>query len=492
MSQSLFQPLRPEVNLLTLSAIKHIKKESFEVLQNVGIKVEYGEGLDLLDKGGAKVDRSTGRAYIPKTLVEESLASCPSKITLYGREGDNEVVLGGDEVNFVPGASVPLIRDAESGSIRKATTNDYVEFTRVTDSLEHLDFQSTALIPEDVPEELADKYRLFIALTNCSKPIVTGTFNSGSFEVMKRMLEVVRGGEEELKKKPLALFDCCPTSPLKWSIRPCRDLIQAARSEVPAEIIPMPMLGVSAPITMTGALVQHTVETLSGVVIHQLANPGAPVVYGGASAVFDMKRSTTPMSDIGAMMMNCCYCEMGKDFDLPTQGFLGLSDANTLDAQSGFESGVGIAFAALSKMNVAVGAGMLDFGKCDSKEKLVVDNEICGTIKHFTNGITPKQEPMSEDLYGDIDQGDYFLTSPTTLRWFKEEHYLPSEVFNRKNEQTWKAEGGSSTEERAGKEVERILSTYEPSLSPRIVQKLSTIMDEQADKCGGVELPYGG
>jgi len=131
------------------------------------------------------------------------------------------------------------------------------------------------------------------------------------------------------------------------------------------------------------------------------------------------------MSDIGAMMMNSCYSEVGKSFDLPTQGFMGLSDANTLDSQSGFESGVGTVLAALSGLNVVAGAGMLDFAKCHSKEKLVIDNEICGAISHLVNGVQSRQDPMSENLYGNIDESDYFLTSPSTLEWFKREHYFP-------------------------------------------------------------------
>jgi len=486
-----FEPIRPQMRLLSGSAIEEIKNEAFQLLKKVGIKVGCKEGVDLLARGGAKVDSSNNRVYIPETLIRQSLKSCPSEIKLFNREGDEEVVLGGKKVNFVPGSSAPLIREG-SGAIRQATTEDYLEFTRITENLEHLSLQSTALIPGDVPDELADKYRLFIALTNCSKPIMTGTFNSGSFEVMKDMLVAVRGGEEELREKPLAMFDCCPTSPLNWDERPCQDLIQAARSMVPAEIISMPMLGVSAPITLTGGLVQHTAETLSGIVLHQTANPGAPVIYGGASAVFDMQTSATPMSDIGAMMMNSGYCEMGKSFDLPTQGFMGLSDANTLDSQSGFESGVGTVLAALSGLNVVAGAGMLDFAKCHSKEKLVIDDEICGAISHLVNGVQSRQDPMSEDLYGNIDESDYFLTSPSTLEWFKREHYFPGGVISRKDEQTWEDEGGSTAEARAREEVEKLLSGYEPSLSDDVVERLSTIMTEQAKKCGKTKLPYTG
>jgi hypothetical protein len=35
-----------------------------------------------------------------------------------------------------------------------------------------------------------------------------------------------------------------------------------------------------------GSVVQHAAECLSGIVIHQLAQPAAPVVWGGAPSIF--------------------------------------------------------------------------------------------------------------------------------------------------------------------------------------------------------------
>ena len=114
---------------------------------------------------------------------------------------------------------------------------------------------STGLIGGDVAESAADAYRLYLALLFCSKPVVTGLFTVGSFAPMQEMLAAVRGGSAELRAKPLAIFDACPSPPLKWSNLTTQSLIDCAKAGIPSELVSMPLTGATAPATLTGALV---------------------------------------------------------------------------------------------------------------------------------------------------------------------------------------------------------------------------------------------
>ena len=80
-------------------------------------------------------------------------------------------------------------------------------------------------------------------------------------------------------------------------------------------------------------------------------------------------------------MIDCAYSEIGQSLGLPTQAYIALSDAKALDAQAGLETGIGAVLAALSGINSVSGPGMLDFESCQSLEKLVVDDEICGMAR---------------------------------------------------------------------------------------------------------------
>jgi trimethylamine--corrinoid protein Co-methyltransferase len=137
------------------------------------------------------------------------------------------------------------------------------------------------------------------------KPVVTGTFSVDSFEVMKNFQVAVRGDEAALRQKPLTIFSCCPTSPLKWSYTTSENIRQCGQFGIPVEFIAMPLAGFVAPVTLVGTLIQHTAETLSGIIISQLCSPGTPFLYGGSPAIFDFRHETAPMGAIETMMMDC-------------------------------------------------------------------------------------------------------------------------------------------------------------------------------------------
>jgi trimethylamine--corrinoid protein Co-methyltransferase len=345
------------------------------------------------------------------------------------------------------------------------------------------------MISMDVPEAMQDRYRLYIGLQFCQKPVVTGTFAVESFEIMKDMLVAVRGSERALREKPLAIFDCCPSPPLKWSNLTCQNLIDASRMGVPAALISMPLTGATSPVTLAGALVQLTAENLSGIVIHQLAQPGAPIIFGGSPAAFDMRTGTPPMGAVETMMINAAHVQVGKHLGLPTHSYMGLSDAKTVDGQAGLETGMGALVAALAGANVISGPGMLDFESCQSLEKLVLDNEICGMALRMVRGVEARGDRLAGDLYGDIYAGDHFLTSEETLRWFREEVYTAGPVVDRDVYDTWVHRGKKSAWDRARQEVERILSSHavEP-LPDDSLKALRNIMKDDARRMG-IDLP---
>jgi trimethylamine--corrinoid protein Co-methyltransferase len=485
----------PKLAILEEKKIKKIIEEAIQVLEKVGVFVENEKGLELLYGANCEVDRKEKKVYIKSDLVEKCLKTAPSQIKVFDREGELALDLQDDNIHFDPGSAALRIYDLDLNESRPPVAKDLINFARLTDSLLYLKAQSTALIPSDVPKEIADRYRLFIALQYSTKPIVTGTFAKDGFEVMKEMLITIRGNQENLKAKPLAIFDCCPSPPLKWSDLTCHDLICCAESGIPAELVSMPLCGATSPVTLAGALVQHTAENLSGIVIHQLANPGSPIIYGGSPSFFDMRKGTTPMGAIETMMIDSAYAQIGKYFNLPTHAYMGLSDAKILDYQSGLESAVGAILAALSGINVISGPGMLDFESCQSLEKLVLDNEICGMAYRLIQGIGFRDEVLALDLLKDVTSDErslktaatkrQFLTSPHTLKWFKKEAFFPSEVIDRSSLGDWEKTGKKTAGQRAKEKVKKILSTHQPkSLSPEIIGELTKIMQSQAKKYG--------
>jgi trimethylamine--corrinoid protein Co-methyltransferase len=424
--------------------------------------------------------------------VKESLVKAPSTIRLYSRDGKHDILLEGNRVHYDPGSAALYLLDSRTGEIRRPVSKDLADFVRLADALDNIHAQSTALVVSDVPDAIVDRYRLYVVLKNSPKPIVTGTFSIDGLYDMKDMLAAVVGGEKELARKPMAIFDLCPSAPFKWGEFIAQNLIDCAKYGIPAEILPMPQLGATGPVTLAGSLVQLNAEFLSGLVLSQLANPGAPVIYGGSPTTFDMRYLTARLGAIETIMMGCAYAQMAKYYGLPTHMYLGLSDTKIVDAQAGFESGLGITLGALAGVNMMSGPGMLDFENCQSFEKLVIDDTICGMALRLVKGIDVNDQTLAVDAIRRVGVGGHYLADKHTMEWFKKELLIPSDLVDRQNLNAWKKLGSKDTVQRARDIVQRILKDHKPDPLPADIEKnLDDVARKIMRKHGVDKLPLG-
>lgn len=483
--------MRPTVRFLSVELIEKIVAEARDLLSYLGVQIHNDRVLSLLWDHGARVDADRRRVYLPDGLIDRALRTVPRSFCLYDVHGNLTHEFSGNNVYFTPGSAAINVLDAQTGQLRSATTTDYLRYVRVVAQLPHLASQSTAIVPSDVPAAISDSYRLFLSLLFCEKPVITGAFTIESFAVMRDLQLAVRGSAEALKSRPLTVFSCCPTAPLSWSEVTSQNLLDCASNHIPVEFIAMPLAGFVAPVTLVGTLIQHTAETLSGLVISQLASPGAPVLYGGSPAVFDMRYETTPMGAVETMMIDCAYNEIGKYLGLPTQAYIGLSDSKQLDAQAGVESAMGVTLAALAGINNVAGPGMLDFESCFSIEKLVLDNELCGMALRLVRGIAPQEDFPCRPHFEELLARGHLLISRHTRKYLRSEHYIPGPVIDRANRARWSEEGGLSLLQRAQHQVEHLLSSYRPPDLPESVRAdLEQRMLHEARRHGLETLPH--
>ena len=193
----------------------------------------------------------------------------------------------------------------------------------------------------------------------------------------------------------------------------------------------MPLAGATAPVTLVGSVVQHAAECISGITIHQLAQPGAPIVWGGAPAIFDMRTGKTPMGAIETAMLDLACSQVGKYLGLPTHAYLVAGDGRVIDAQVEMESGISTVLGALAGINMISGAGMLDFLACHSIEKLVIDAEAIASAQRLIEGIQPRSDSLAVAMFAQTGlQGD-FLTLKETRALFRKEQHFPSAVIDR-------------------------------------------------------------
>jgi len=484
--------MRPTLELLDDELIGRIIAEAREVLCKLGVEIHNKAILAMLAGYGAALDEDNCNARFTEDIIDKALGTVPHSFKLYDVLGNQTHDFQGDNVYFTPGSAAVHILDSQTGEFRKPTTADYIRYVKVTSGLRHIASQSTALIPADVHERISDSYRLYLSLLYGEKAVVTGAFTVEAFEIMKDLQVAVRGNAQALKAKPLTIFSCCPTAPVKWSDVTSQNLVDCARWSIPVELVSMPLSGLVAPVTLVGSLVQQTAENLSGVVISQLVNPGHPILYGGSPAIFDVRFETTPMGAVETMMLDCANSEIGKRLGMPTQGYIALSDAKQLDTQAGLETGMGATLAALSGINSISGPGMLDFESCQSLEKLVVDNEICGMTYRLLRGIEPREDFPAMPIFQELRREKHLLIADHTRRYLREEITFPGAVIDRANLSRWLQGGQRTLRERAAQEVSRLVEGYTPSRLPEQTKlELTRLMEAEARRYGMEALPTG-
>jgi trimethylamine--corrinoid protein Co-methyltransferase len=472
--------MRPRIRLLTPEIIGRILGEAFELLMSPGVRVGSAPVIELLQSAGVEVN--DGVARIPEPLVQNCLASAPRDFYLYNRQGEKAVHYGGDHVHFDPGSCCVQMLDPDTLEARPSETRDLVRLIQVTETLPQFAAQSTAVVCNDAPSAIGDLYRLFVVLQNSDKPVVTGSFSAAGLPSMIDLLAADSGSRDNLRRKPRAVFDVCPSPPLNWSEFGSHNLLDLARAGVPAEIVSMPLAGGTAPVTLAGSVTQHAAEVLAGITLHQLAGPGSPIVWGGAPAIFDMRTGGAPMGAVETAMLNMACAEVGKHLGLPTHGYLVATDSKFVDAQAGAESARSAMLGALTGINMISGAGMLDSLACHSVEKLVIDAESIASAYRLVRGIEVRGETVATAMFAQTGLSGEFLKLKETRALFRQEQHLPSSVIDRS------ARGSQPPSDaftRARARVDELLSIYQkPSLPEEVLRTFQTIVEREADRAG--------
>jgi len=471
--------MRPRLQLLSAELIEQILAEAFALLSNPGVRVGSPLVIELLR--ASRVEVIDGVARFTESLVRRCLDSAPRSFHLYNRNGQAAVHYGDDDVHFDPGSCCVQILDPDTLDARPSLAADLVRMVQVTEMLPQFAAQSTAMVCGDQPSEIGDIYRLFVVLQYSNKPIVTGSFSAQGLGGMIDMLAADAGGHDQLRKKPRAVFDVCPSPPLNWSEFGGHNLVDLARAGVPAEIVSMPLAGAAAPVTLAGSITQHAAETLAGITLHQLAASGAPIVWGGAPAIFDMRSGTTPMGAIETAMLNLGCAEVGKYLGLPTHGYLVATDSKLVDAQAGAESARSAVLGALSGINMISGAGMIDFLACQSIEKLVIDAESIASAQRLMAGIEPRGETLALSAFAEAGLSGEFLKLQETRALFRKEQHIPSDVIDRDTRSL-------STPDiftRARDRLAGLLSEYrQPELPASLFAEFKQLLDRESRRAG--------
>lgn len=296
-----------------------IHSASLEVLCYSGIDMFCREALEILAESGADVDFAAQRVRIPPYLVEECVESAPSAITLAGRNPEQDVYLGGKRVHFTTFGAGTRVFDLETGAIHLSTKTDVANSALICDALQGVDIYSSAIVATDMPLESAELHEAEAFLLNTTKHCQHLHLSNGY--MARKYFEMgatLAGGWDSLKERPIISSMVCPSSPLQFHKGTCEIIIESAKASIPVNILSMAMSGATAPVTLAGTLVIQNAEVLAGIVLHQLTNKGAPVIYGSSSTGFDMQALTAPVGSPELALISAAVAQLARYYLLPS------------------------------------------------------------------------------------------------------------------------------------------------------------------------------
>jgi trimethylamine---corrinoid protein Co-methyltransferase len=455
--------MRPQLKVIEQSLIDRILDEAKRILAEIGIEVRGPALRQRLLDHGLKLDDAGERILFPPEVVDQAVAGAPRSIKLFTRDGDQHADLGGDRVHFVPASSGLKVLDHRTGETRLANTADFVEYVRLADGLKNIAYLATAFSTnDDIEAAVSDAWRLYLCLSQSRKPVVSGAFTEHGVPRMAEMMALFRQDKADLIARPMSIFTITATGMFRYSEDSCQNLLDCVEWGIPIEVVPVTLMGLIAPVTLVGATVFHTADVLAGLTMAQIVKPGAPVLFGGAPAAFHMQAATSPMLAIEALHLDLAYVAVAKSLGLPTQAYMGLSDAKFLDAQAGAETFGSALLAALAGVNSVSGPGMLDYVLVFSLAKLIFDDELCGQALHLVRELKPIEDLPTVDLVRELLAEQHLITAEHTLKHWPEQLYLTGPAYDRLNRENWAKAGSPDLEQRLKAEVARRLASYTP------------------------------
>ncbi|MFP4176071.1 MAG: trimethylamine methyltransferase family protein [Planctomycetota bacterium] len=448
LKSSLYRPLSADDR-------RQVADSAFEVLETTGMAVYSDTAFEVLREAGAEVDGEDRRVRLPRSMVEDAIASTPSSLTLHSRDGNYDARLEQDRVHYGTGGTAIYVLDPDSGERRPSKTGDVILNARLADRLENVHVFTINVFPNEIEaEDEIDVNRFFHSLDNTTRHVMGGIYSLEGSRKVVEMAEMLAGGEEELRREPFVSFITLIISPFKIDQDYGEMTCFFARKGLPVVVPTEPMCGTTAPVTLAGNVLVHTAETLAGVTLVQAVNEGAPAICGSVGSISDLRSMSNLAGPVERGMINAGVSQMAQHFQIPFYGTAGTTDAKEVDAQSSYESAMSSLLVAMSGANYIHDiAGLMEFDLTVSYEKMVIDNEILGMCQRVLRGIEVDEETLGLEMLKRKKPGEDYLAEPHTVEHMRDEFFMP-ELSNRNKRENYSAD--ENAEARARKIVNEV------------------------------------
>jgi len=413
-----------KIEILSPSEIDILRKGTYQLLADVGVSYPSKKALTIFADHGADVDWDSKIVRIPPDLVDEAMSTAPRNIVLGGREPRFDLTLDGScSYLTTDGCGVHVI-DLHTREKRASRKADVAMMARVGDAIPLVSFFWPMVSAQDFGKT-APLHECHAGLTNTLKHVRGGTTVYPELApYLVDMATVVAGSESERRKRPPICANICGIAPLSHDEHGIETALIYAEAGIPTSFMAMPTMGSTAPASVLGAIVQGDAESVSAMVLMQLAYPGAPVFHSIITSLMNPRTG----GYIGDMPLPVRFIavQMAHAWGVPSLGGGSLSsDAPDISWQSAFQAVFGGVQIPLAGGDLCGYLGLMNSSMILYPEQIVLDAEIATHVYETYKEFEFKDLNVNLDVIKEVGPQGHYLRQKHTRTHMRDFHYSP-------------------------------------------------------------------
>ena len=476
----------PFYEVLNSEGLELLEHNADTILEEIGIDFrDDPESLEIFRKAGADVQGE--RVRFPRGMCRQIVQRhAPREFMQYARNPARNVRIGGPCTVFAPAYGSPFIRSLDEGR-RYARIEDFRNFVKLaymSNALHHSG--GTICEPVDLPVNKRHFDMVYSHMKYSDKPFMGSVTAPERAEDTVAMAKVLFGPEAtdpatgKLRTMVISLINA--NSPLTFDATMLGALKVYARNNQATIVTPFILAGAMSAVTVAGTVAQTLAESLAGMTLAQLVNPGAPVVMGSFASSLSMQSGAPTFGTPEPALVLYTMAALARRLGVPFRSGGGLCASKIADAQAAFESAQTMLPTCLAGVNFVLHtAGWLEGGLSMGYEKFVMDCDQAGMMHTLLAGVDLSPNGQALDAVREVGPGKHFLGCSHTQANFESAFYRSPLADNNSYEQ-WEAEGATDMAQRANGLWKKMLAEYEaPPLDPAVDEALLDYMKRRKD-----------
>ena len=471
--------VRNRLKILSDAQVDAIEEASFKILEKTGVRFDSEQARMRLIKAGAVAHPSRKNVItFPRSLVKETVKHIKPWGTYHARDPKHDEVFDGETMYAHSLGGNPGIFDLDTGVYRMSTLEDVEKTTLVMDALENCHSISNLVVATDVPPELLVVKSQEAMMKNTSKCVSGYALNVECVDILAKMWSCVTGGLEELRKRPLLDVYGSPSSPLTYDTHVCDVIVRGAEYGVPVDLVPCPIAGGTAPITIAGGLAQQNAEVLAGIALVQTVTDKVPIMYSGRLSMMDLRTGRNVWGMPEMALASAATVQLAHKYKMIADVYGVTMDGHCYDLQAGVERAQCALIPALAGADCLSGIGGA-WENGASYEMLPIDNEIYSDVFRAVRGFDVDDDILAVEVVDKVGSMGNFLGSAHTMKYLKKGEIRLSNLWDKRTGERAKQEGVRPVHERAREVVKVILKEHRPTpLEPDVERQLSQVVKE--------------